>query len=286
MRQGRIGFIINEGAGSTDDSVTERLRAAGYAVYEGDDLSRAAEEAVMAGCQTVVACGGDGTVSAVLAAIVGKDINLGIVPMGTGNVIALALGIPSDIDEAIQVVGSGEPRPVDVGFCESTPFLIGAGLGVAEEFTTNASSEEKATIGKWAYVKALLQAYKRPKFRLTLEVDGQCHQLSCVSAVVSSLWKLGPVDVLPDSTSDDGRFEALIHESLSLKDMLMFGLGALAGRATERNEVRIFQGSVFRLETHPEQAVQLDGNEPAFKTPVSLEAGKAQVRVWTPQSRT
>ncbi|RYG21692.1 diacylglycerol kinase, partial [bacterium] len=82
---------------------------------------------------TIVACGGDGTVRVVVNAMVAANsgARLGIVPLGTANIIARAMGLPQDPAEALNTAMTGEERQIDVGLCQGEAFLLGCGLGLA-----------------------------------------------------------------------------------------------------------------------------------------------------------
>ncbi len=99
-----------------------------------------ASEAVEAGYDTVIVCGGDGTVFQVLQGVAGKGVSLGVVPLGTGNVIAQNMNLPRDPLRAAQMLVGGESREVRLGRLRTTPvghsqsrswyFLIAAGMGM------------------------------------------------------------------------------------------------------------------------------------------------------------
>ena len=85
---------------------------------------RQAREAVSAGVTLILACGGDGTVTACAEGVAGTGVPLAIVPIGTGNLLARNLGLPVDLDEALAVAFAGTDTPIDGGTANGSPFVV------------------------------------------------------------------------------------------------------------------------------------------------------------------
>ena len=125
----RIGVLVNPASGRgrvtrSEASVLNGLGSRGDHVVaiEGDSAEHADQlvrQAVADGLDMLVAVGGDGTVNLALQAVVGTDIALGILPLGTGNDAAASVHIPKDPAAAVQTVLTGQPRPFDVGHVET-----------------------------------------------------------------------------------------------------------------------------------------------------------------------
>src|ERR1700736_3107165 len=121
----RAALIVNPPAGTGKnraiaDEIESLLSTAGIKssisiVRRGENVANLAREALREGFETVVACGGDGTVSAVASAVVGTSAALGIIPVGTLNHFAKDLHIPLDVEDAAQVISRGKIEKVDVG---------------------------------------------------------------------------------------------------------------------------------------------------------------------------
>lgn len=173
------GFLIfhpDAGKGPPDrfESLVSILHANGLE-FEVCELtgertaSGAAAHALTTDAAWIAAAGGDGTVEAVAEKLVGADLPLGVIPMGTYNNFARSLGIPLEIDEACRVIATAPGRPIDVGFVNGEPFFecVGAGLDAA---LFPMSEEIKS--GKFArFVDLLRRAYsfRREKFIITLD---------------------------------------------------------------------------------------------------------------------
>ena len=102
-----------------------------------------AEAAVSAGVDLVLACGGDGTVTACAEGIAGTGVPLAIIPMGTGNLLARNLGLPTGLDEALAVALGGVQQPIDAGRVNGTLFVVMAGLGLDARMLSGASDPLK-----------------------------------------------------------------------------------------------------------------------------------------------
>jgi diacylglycerol kinase family enzyme len=155
-----------------------------------------AQEAVAAGHDVIFACGGDGTVQDVLQGIVGAhaDVPLGLVPLGTGNVLAFDLGIPNDPAEAIRTQLKFIPRKIAAGRADYRDkkdsaeryryFTVMAGVGADAEMIYRVSAQSKGTFGIWAYhLETLRTAILHPYERMLVEyVDSETAEEKSVEA--------------------------------------------------------------------------------------------------------
>jgi diacylglycerol kinase family enzyme len=160
LRVGGIAVILNPASGSgtaksAAQKITERFAARGaeatiVPARDGKTLRQAAEAAVQAGCRILVAGGGDGTVSALAGAVVGRDIPLGVLPLGTLNHFAKDLGIPLDLTEAIGVVLDGRLESVDLGEVNGRIFVNNSSLGVYPRIVELRNRYGASGLAKWA----------------------------------------------------------------------------------------------------------------------------------------
>jgi diacylglycerol kinase family enzyme len=180
----RAVVIINAASGVRDRKLDEEsariaagLKAGGVEAsilqVEGPRLTEAAGEAAAGGAEAVVMAGGDGTMSAGATALAGGDCPMGVLPLGTLNHFARDLGIPQDLDGALQVVAAGFVRRVDVGEANGRVFLNNASIGLYPHAVVvrEKQQDEKGT-GKWlAMCRAALETLRRfPLVRVTLSL--------------------------------------------------------------------------------------------------------------------
>ncbi len=121
----------------------------------------------------VVAVGGDGTVSEVVTGAIGSNLLVGIVPVGSTNMVAKDLGIPRNLGAAMAVaLGEGTPTAFDVARAGETTFMHMAGAGYDAEIMREASGKWKRRIGWPAYLWPAIKHLRSSPFRVELEVDG------------------------------------------------------------------------------------------------------------------
>ncbi len=101
-----------------------------------------AQEAVERGVDTIIVSGGDGTISAAAAAVVGTNIPLGVISRGTANAFAAAMNLPDTIEAACQMILSGATKVVDAALCNGKPMVLLAGIGFEAEMTAKADREK------------------------------------------------------------------------------------------------------------------------------------------------
>ncbi|MBL8782784.1 MAG: sphingosine kinase [Alphaproteobacteria bacterium] len=170
-RPTKVACIINGASGSNRaQDMDERLRelfansgvVARITLASGSDLSALAEQAVRDEHTIVVAGGGDGTINAVASALVGTDVALGVLPLGTLNHFAKDLKIPLELEQAVANVFSGERVSVDVGEVNGRVFLNNSSIGVYPWFVQQRDDLQSRGYGKWmASLPAMLAVAKR-----------------------------------------------------------------------------------------------------------------------------
>jgi len=170
-RPTKVACIINGASGSNRaQDMDERLRelfansgvVARITLASGSDLSALAEQAVRDEHTIVVAGGGDGTINAVASALVGTDVALGVLPLGTLNHFAKDLKIPLELEQAVANVFSGERVSVDVGEVNGRVFLNNSSIGIYPWFVQQRDDLQSRGYGKWmASLPAMLAVAKR-----------------------------------------------------------------------------------------------------------------------------
>src|SRR5690606_1472506 len=155
---GRSLVILNPAAGQDDPDRVRRQIGGAFAVRErsfdivattaGGDAERLARRAVRLGYGSIVAAGGDGTLAEVITGVAGSDVPLGIIPLGTANLVAANLGIPGDIERAVDTIVHGRTTPLDVGqLGDGRYFALIAGAGWDAEVMRSATRELKDRLG-------------------------------------------------------------------------------------------------------------------------------------------
>lgn len=171
-----------------------------------------ARTAVASGVDVVLASGGDGTITACVAGVAGTGVPLGVLPCGTGNLLARNLGLPLDLEEALAVALTGGEKLLDVGVANGQPFVVMAGLGFDAEMLAGASEGLKKRAGWAAYaLSALRHLWDRP-VRVVLRADsGPPLRRWASGVIVGNVGALqGNVRLLPDAAPDDGVLDVAV----------------------------------------------------------------------------
>lgn len=176
-----------------------------------------AKDAVSQGASLVMACGGDGTVRQVAEVLEGTDIPLGLLPAGTGNLLARNIGMDVvDMNSAIEVALTGMDLKMDVGhisFDDKPPsvFLVMAGMGFDADVMRSAPEDLKAKVGPLAYAVTGLRHLNGKRTRVDLQVDGTPRGRRRIRAfIVGNCGKLvGNLVLMPDAEIDDGLLDAV-----------------------------------------------------------------------------
>jgi diacylglycerol kinase family enzyme len=221
----RVALIHNPVAGSGDhsgDTLLDRLRAAGhdavYASTEAESLTAALNDEP----EVVIAAGGDGTVAAVarLLAASGRDIPLGVLPMGTANNIARSIGVPDDEAEMVRSLATAHRRRFDVGIVRApwgdSRFVESAGIGLFAGLLRDALRDEQAGVVHTPNPRnrgiRLAKRLSTTRGReCTVVADGEDLSGSYLMAVVLNVSSIGPALVLaPQADAGDGVLDLLL----------------------------------------------------------------------------
>lgn len=171
----------------------------------------------------VVCLGGDGTVSAVARGLVesGAQTSLGVVPGGTGNDFAAALGVPEDPEQALCLALSRRARAIDLGAVNGRPFVNAVTMGPAAELSHNTGKLAKAVLGRFAYAfEALRNPGRLQPFEALLIADGKRLEGEFVFIGVANGRRVGGGShIAPRSVLNDGRLDLVLLPSASARKL-------------------------------------------------------------------
>ena len=246
-----------------------------------DTGERLAREAVHSGVDLVLASGGDGTVTASAGGVAGSGIPLGVLPCGTGNLLARNLGLPLSADQALTVALTGSDRRLDVGMANGRPFVVMAGIGFDAEMLGGASEELKTRVGWAAYVLSALRHLGDRPARVTLRADGRPpRRVRASGVIIGNVGSLqGGVRLLPDAVPDDGVLDVAVLPARGWVGWLRLAADVLLRRKTGRlghlacRELLVDVGRAWRR--------QVDGEVAGLtrRLRVTLQPGNLLLRV-------
>jgi diacylglycerol kinase (ATP) len=244
---------------------------------EGQDPAEPAREIAAAGTDLVLVSGGDGTVSAIAGALLETDIPLGILPRGTANAFATALGLPLDLTAACEAILAGTTRVVDAARCNGQPLILLAGIGLEAEMVDRANRDLKNRLGMLAYLLAGVQQFQeQTAFQATIDIEGELTEVETGTITVAnaapatSVLAQGFGQVL----ANDGLLDVTIatppNRLQGLNALTSLFASALVNVPTNREDIIRLRTPRLKITTEPPQKVAIDG-EIIGTTPVELE---------------
>jgi diacylglycerol kinase (ATP) len=252
--------------------------------------------AAQAGCDVAVAAGGDGTVNETVNGLVGTQTALGVLPVGTGNVWAKQLGIPTytltnplRLQEAAAGLTEGAFRRVDVGRVigqvDDRYFLCWAGIGLDAQVTVEMEPRPRYAkqLGTLPYVIAtLIVARDFQGVRTRISLNGGIVRGRTLLVLVSNIQQYaGWFKVARRARVDDGQLDVLVFKGMGFPYVVRHVLKVISNRYLQ--DPRVVHRQVSRIEVKTESAmsVQVDG-DPIGTTPVTLEVVPRALRVLVP----
>ncbi|AMB47742.1 diacylglycerol kinase family protein [Methylobacterium sp. AMS5] len=245
----RIVLVANAASGAfaaglTPDAIRARLRTAGLDLLPEPDDSlplplplpeRLRAALRMAGVTAVAVAGGDGTLNCAAGMLAGSGVALGILPLGTMNLLAKDLGIPLDLDGAIAVLAAGQTRAVDVGRLNGHPFLINSVLGMPARMVRHREAFRGRRLGIPALLRLSAAVVRHlgpyPRRSAVLSAGGRRTRLRVrLLAVVNNDYAEGLGKILERSQVDGGELTLYIARRLSPWRLVRLALGFGFGR--------------------------------------------------------
>ncbi len=253
-----------------------------------DDAGMLARQGVEDGVEIIAVYGGDGTTMRAVRGFVGREVVLGLIPGGTGNLLARNLRIPRSPTRAAELLATGRPRAIDLGRVERQDgvhyFAVNCVAGFDAELMAATSEQAKRRWGMGAYVaRAWQKLGDVASVPHRIVVDGDALETSAASVLVANCGELIPplLKLKQDIAPDDGLLDVVVLNATGIVEGMgvLWELMAGAGNGTGRIEYSRWHR--VTVETDPSRLVQLDG-EPAGRTPVIAEVMPGAIRVLVP----
>ena len=237
-------------------------------VTAGDgDAERAAVVAASDGCEALFVAGGDGTVNEALNGLVSasalEQLAVGIIPFGTGNDFAAALGIPLETEAALDILLAGRELRVDLGQVNGRVFVNTSGGGFIGEVSAAVTPQLKTITGRLAYLIGGAQAlmeFEPVTAMLTIQPGDVrlSHQLYAFAVCNSRLIGGGRL-IAPDAVIDDGLLDVCLIEGMSALEFVGLARKVAQGEHVADPRVFYFQANAVDIELEREVNVNTDG---------------------------
>lgn len=245
-------------------------------------------EAGSRGYDLVLVAGGDGTVAHAAAGLVGTTVPLGIVPTGTGNIVATNLGIPMAPREAARAAFLGTPVACDVGRTDDGRiFLLAAGAGYDADLIRDADRELKRRFGPLAYLFAMFKNLRVRRARYTVEMDHayRVHVHAKTVLVCNVGRTMGKLPLVADARIDDGLLHVVVFTFAGFGQLLVLFFKALAGRLRGTPGVQFFKARHVRILASRPMPVQVDGTFIDRTTPLEMSVIPGALTLVRPPAR-
>ena len=255
-----------------------------------EDTGRSmAHAAAVADAELVVVCGGDGTVRTVCAELAGTGIPVGVVPAGTGNLLARNLALPLYLNAAVEVALNGQDRAIDIvrvagdGLAVDEHFLVMAGMGFDAAIMEGANEQIKAKVGWLAYVVAGFRNLMFPAVRVDISIDDEPftrHRARTIVVGNVGFLQAG-LPLLPDATIDDGRVDVVLVNPARFLSWLRVVVRIVGRRKKVDGTVNRMTGRKVVIQAAHDTPRQIDGDAIGAGTELICEClpGRLLVRV-------
>ena len=246
---------------------------------EAEELAR---RAVDEGFRRIIAAGGDGTVNHVANGIAGSDATLGILPMGTINVFAMELGLPSnDLQRCWDIVQAGSVRLVDLPSANGRYFVQLGGIGLDAQAVKETTLAFKRSLGPLSYLISAVNIAARQPPKLSIESeDAPVREGSFVLVGNGRLYG-GPFPFFKQAAVDDGLLDVVVFTRLGFLEILKYLHDVVFSSDIRVPEIEYFQTRQLSVTSEQDVPMELDG-ELAGNCPVDFQMHEKALSVLTP----
>jgi diacylglycerol kinase (ATP) len=230
---------------------------------EEDPGAGQTRQALDAGAELVLVCGGDGTVAACAGVLAGTGVPMALVPTGTGNLLARNLDLPLDVPPALDRALGGRRRTIDLLDAAGRRFAVMAGLGFDAALIRDTGEQAKKRHGWVAYVGGGLRALRStPRARYEVRVDQRpVHRIRALGVLVGNVGELqGGITVLPGADPSDGLLDVIVLAPHGWRDVLVLAWRILRRRPNERPQAQLSRGRRVEIRSDRAVPVQFDGD--------------------------
>ena len=253
-----------------------------HAVEDPEKMD-ATVKAAIAKAPMVIVGGGDGSLSSTVDHFLGQDTVFAILPLGTANSFARTLGIPLELDGAIDVIANGQRKRIDLGCIDGDFFANAAAMGLSPLIADTVPHNLKKYLGMVGYlIWAARVAVKFRPFRLTVEQDGERTSVWATEARIANGTHHGGVELIESAEIDSGEIVVQAVTGKSVFGLAWSWFATLFKLSDRERTVTEFRGRKLRIETRPRLKISVDG-EVSAKTPVTVTVARGAIEVAAPR---
>ncbi len=274
---------------ATFEEAREKLVASGVELVEAHaitdpDMLDATVKGAIAKAPMVIVGGGDGTLSSTVDHFVGQGTVFAVLPLGTANSFARTLGLPLELDGAIDVIAKGRRKRIDLGLIDKDYFANAAALGLSPMIADTVPHALKKYLGMAGYlIWAARVAFKFRPFRLRVTLDdGSVVKSWATEARIANGRYHGGVELVEDQALDSGEIVIQAVTGKSLWGLAWSWFATLFKLRRRGQTTTEWRGRKLRLEARPRQKISVDG-EMTARTPVMVEVARGAIEVAAPR---
>jgi diacylglycerol kinase family enzyme len=283
-------LIFNPSAGrsGTPEELADHLASRGVSVrtFVREDPAEAAELARHEGFATLIAAGGDGTVSAVASVAVQSGCTLGIVPAGTLNHFAGALEIPTDLERALDIIAAGKTAMVDIAEVNGRFVVNNSSLGFYPVMVVLRRTEEKRGYSRWTATirAAFLTLLRLPVLQVRLTArEARIERTAPLVFVGNNEYQMEGANAGSRQSLRDGVLFVSVAHATSRLDVIRIAVRALLGRLTDSDGFDAFSTTEAVVESRRSLVrVSLDGEVRLMRSPLHYRSHPGALRVLVP----
>ena len=232
----------------------------------------------------VIVGGGDGSLSSFVDYFAGKDVVFALLPLGTANSFARTMGVPLDLDGAVDVIAKGEARKIDLGCINGDYFLNAAAMGLAPKVAESVPHGLKRTLGRLGYlIWAGWSAANFRAFRVKLEDGKRTVRMWATEVRIANGRFHGGIELIENADLKSGEIVVQVVTGRSVAKLGWSYFASATTRKARHQTDREFVASEFALSTKPRMKVSIDG-EIGRETPLKISALPNGVTIAAPRN--
>jgi YegS/Rv2252/BmrU family lipid kinase len=252
------------------------------ATSHSGDAEVLARHAAIEGYRRIVAAGGDGTINAVVNGIAGRNVALGLLPIGTMNVFAAELGLPAnDLASCWRIIQENRTRRVDLPSANRKHFVQLAGVGLDAQVVKETSRAFKRNFGPLSYLISAAQIASRPPPLLRIESEDAVTGEGSFVLVGNGRLYGGRLPFFKQAVMTDGLLDVIVFKRLNYVDIIRYLQNVVFTPQISSPEVEYFQTERLRVTSEETVPVEIDG-ELIGNCPVEFKIRAGGLRVLTP----
>ncbi|MBX3595614.1 diacylglycerol kinase family protein [Sphingomonas sp.] len=270
------------------DQAKRKLEAAGvhlraaHPVRDPARLNDTIRDAVRAGTPMVIVGGGDGTLSGVVDDVVGKDTVFAVLPFGTANSFARTLGLPLDLDGAVEAIVKGHTARVDLGMIDDDYFANAAAMGLSPMIGESVPHNLKRYLGRAGYLTWAVWCFVRFRPFRAVVTDGRgTHKLWASEVRILNGRYHGGVVMSDDASVQSGDMMIQVVTGRNRWRLAWDWYARFFRLRSREKTVEEFRGARLELDTRPRHRISIDG-EVLARVPVTVKVAERAIEVVVP----